>query len=191
MGTEIVRESGFDFSADGLIGFVKERYCQRGCPEDPIPVIYINRCNKLILEKANQLKDGIYLGDEPIADKKILIIDDNRAILEFMGNIFSKSKYEVILSETEKDATLKYESFRPDFVITDLHLPEGSCYTLIQSIRRIVLRYNRNPIIILVTAEESKNVETMAIKMGADFFFRKPINYDELFQKLKTISVTT
>jgi predicted ATPase/class 3 adenylate cyclase/ActR/RegA family two-component response regulator len=158
--------------------------CQKACPEDPIPVIYINRCNKLITEKKNERKNENYLSDEMEIDKKILIVDDNAAILEFMAKMFSKNRYEVVLAESEKNAILKYESFLPDVVLTDLHLPEGSGYSLIQAIRRMATRFNKNPVIVLVTAEEAHDAETMAKEMGADFFFQKPIAFDELFAKL-------
>ncbi len=159
--------------------------CQKICPEDPIPVIYINRCNKLIAEKNNERKNENYLSEETEVYKKVLIVDDNAAILEFMAKMFSKNRYEVVLAESEKNAILKYESFLPDVVLTDLHLPEGSGYSLIQTIRRTAARFNKNPVIVLVTAEEAIDAEAMAKEMGADFFFRKPIAFEELFTKLK------
>ena len=102
--------------------------------------------------------------------------------------MFSKKQYEIVLAETEKNAVFKYESFLPDVVLADLHLAEGSGYSILQSIRRIAHRYNKNPVLILTTAEESVEPET-AIKMGADFFFRKPIAFDELFDKLKNAKI--
>ena len=162
--------------------------CQKQSPEDPIPVIYINRCNKLLSNKKTERNNENYLYEDTIQTKKVLLVDDNSAILEFMAKMFSKNRYEIVLAETEKNAIFKYESFLPDIVLADLHLAEGSGYSLLQSIRRIADRYNKNPILILTTAEESVEPET-AIKMGADLFFRKPIAFDELFEKLKNTNL--
>ena len=159
--------------------------CQRICPEDPIPVIYINRCNNLLSENTDNTINSSFLGAEPAGSKKILLIDDNYAMLEYMAHIFSKNRYEVILAESEKDALVKYESFRPDFVLTDLNLEHGgNGYSLIQSIKRIGVRYNINPILILITADISQDAESKAKQMGADLFFKKPIHFDSLFEKL-------
>ncbi|MBK9498517.1 MAG: AAA family ATPase [Leptospiraceae bacterium] len=162
--------------------------CQKQCPEDPIPVIYINRCNKLLSSKKGERNNENYLYEDIVNNKKVLLVDDNTAILEFMSKMFSKKQYEIVLAETEKNALFKYESFLPDVVLVDLHLAEGSGYSILQSIRRIADRYNKNPVLILTTAEESVEPET-AIKMGADFFFRKPIAFDELFDKLKNAKI--
>lgn len=162
--------------------------CQKQCPEDPIPVIYINRCNKLLSSKKGERNNENYLYEDIVNNKKVLLVDDNTAILEFMSKMFSKKQYEIVLAETEKNAVFKYESFLPDVVLADLHLAEGSGYSILQSIRRIAHRYNKNPVLILTTAEESVEPET-AIKMGADFFFRKPIAFDELFDKLKNAKI--
>jgi predicted ATPase/class 3 adenylate cyclase len=163
-------------------------HCQKQCPEDPIPVIYINRCNKLLSSKKGERNNENYLYEDILNNKKVLIVDDNTAILEFMAKMFSKKQYEVVLAETEKNALFKYESFLPDVVLADLHLAEGNGYSLLQSIRRIALRFNKNPVLILTTAEESVEPET-AIKMGADLFFRKPIAFEELFDKLKNANI--
>ncbi|HNC01547.1 MAG TPA: hypothetical protein PLS71_25115, partial [Leptospiraceae bacterium] len=58
-------------------------------------------------------------------------------------------------------------------------------YTLIQSIRRIANSYNKNLIIVMTSADESEEIEETSRKIGADFFMKKPIAFDELFQKLK------
>jgi class 3 adenylate cyclase len=100
-------------------------HCQKQCPEDPIPVIYINRCNKLLSSKKGERNNENYLYEDIVNNKKVLLVDDNTAILEFMSKMFSKKQYEIVLAETEKNAVFKYESFLPDVVLADLHLVQS------------------------------------------------------------------
>jgi DNA-binding response OmpR family regulator len=150
-------------------------------------VIYLNRCNKLLLEKSNLSKKGIQLLDESISDKRILIVDDNRAILDLTSRMFVKKQFEVITAETMKNAILKYENFQPEFILTDLNLLDGDGYLLIQSIRKIANRYDKYPIIVLMTSDDSEELQIKSKEAGANFNVKKPIQFDDLIEKMVSL----
>ncbi|HNC01140.1 MAG TPA: adenylate/guanylate cyclase domain-containing protein, partial [Leptospiraceae bacterium] len=121
-GLNAFREENFYEAID----FFNE--CQVICPEDPIPVIYINRCSQMIRDRNSKQNKEKFALDE-IGSRKALLIDDNAAFLEITSHVFSKKGYDVLTAESEKTALLKYENFLPDIVFTDLHLSEGTSYT--------------------------------------------------------------
>lgn len=188
-----------DLYNKGLASFRDENYyeaidyfneCQVSCPEDPIPVIYLNRCNQFIREKSSKDKKEKYTLDD-IGSKKVLLVDDNAAFLEITSHIFLKKGYEVLTAESENIALFKYENFLPDIVITDVNLEDGPSYSLIQGIRRIATNYNKHLIIVVTSADDSPNAIEVALKVGGDFFFRKPIAFDDLFQRLRNAIIET
>jgi CheY-like chemotaxis protein len=181
---------GLQFFREGKIEEAREVFikCQKYCPEDPIPVIYVNRCNGYLTERKESDKSQVtsvsYKDIEEVAshERSVLIIDDNHAILQFLEFILSKKKLHIVSSDNGSEALHKYEIFKPEIVFVDYQMPGMNGLEVIEKMREFHFPYRTK--IILVTAEESKEIEAEAIRRGADGVISKPIQPRDILDKI-------
>ena len=69
--------------------------------------------------------------------KKVLAIDDDRLILEFMKELLSKEGYEVLTAEDGLSALDILKTHTPDFIFIDLIMPRIEGKKLCRIIRRM------------------------------------------------------
>ena len=67
---------------------------------------------------------------------RILIVDDNYTLAQITQLILEDEGYEVRLAGDGQEGYLAYLHFKPDVVITDLHMPEKNGLELMECIRR-------------------------------------------------------
>ena len=107
---------------------------------------------------------------------KILIIDDERTILETLKMFFLEKGYEVVTAEDGATGLDLAKKAQPDIAILDIRLPDISGFEVLTKIRKI----NRNIRVIMITAYHDMEVTVQAMKLGACEYIRKPIDVDEL-----------
>jgi len=118
--------------------------------------------------------------------KKVLVADDDPAILDVMRMMLEFEGYEV--TTTPNGATiLQMDSGLPDLLLLDIWMSGTDGRELC---RRLKLNEKtKNIPIVLVSA--SKDVEHSAREAGADDFIAKPFEMNELLQKIeKNISMS-
>jgi two-component system response regulator VicR len=116
--------------------------------------------------------------------KKILIVEDDRDILNILNDIFTAEGYEVILSATG-EATERLTEIKPDIILLDIRL-EGSrrngaaiCASLKSDWETCALP------VVLISAEA--NLQEISNDCGAGGFIRKPFDLDDLCYKIKVL----
>lgn len=124
-------------------------------------------------EKEMELEDNTDNGNE----KRLLIIEDNKDVAAYMGNIF-KEKYAVAYANNGKEGLEKASSLIPDLIITDLMMPEMDGLEVCRSIRADEA-VNHIPIIV-VTAKVTEEEQVEGLKAGADTYLTKPFNSEVL-----------
>lgn len=144
--------------------------------EDPIPVLHIKRCQDILANFA----DNPYMSEINHSDIKIMIVDDNEAILKLIEKILKKNKYKTLLCESGKDVIRKLPSFKADMFLVDLHLPDINGLDLVEKIKSEYLPHDPKPIFIITTGEESEDYLLRANEIGIRDFLRKPIDFKEL-----------
>jgi two-component system response regulator AtoC len=107
---------------------------------------------------------------------KILVIDDQNAILESLSMFFSEKGYETLTAEYGKEGLTKVQSEQPDIVISDIRLPDINGIEVLKTIRSI----NDQIFVIMITAFHDMETTIEAMKYGAYDYIHKPINIDEL-----------
>lgn len=114
---------------------------------------------------------------------KILIIDDEPAIAEFLKQGLEANMFFVeIASDGERGAFLgRTGSY--DLIILDYSLPKLAGPEVLQEIRR---EKKHIPVIMLTIKAELKNKEEM-YNLGADDYLTKPFLFDELLMKINAI----
>jgi DNA-binding NtrC family response regulator len=111
-----------------------------------------------------------------MAKKKVLIVDDEPTIRFAVRDFLEHSGYEVVDAGDRHTALLVFRESRPDAVILDYQLPDGTALDLLPLIRRI----NSSVPIIVLTAHGSIDLAVRAIKEGAEQFFTKPVELPAL-----------
>ncbi len=113
---------------------------------------------------------------------KFLVVDDSRAIQAIIRRAISNCGYEPIEVQTAIDgdqALDVMESFVPDLVITDWHMPKVSGLELLQALRQMGHTKLR---VGFVTTEKTPSMLEEAISNGAMFILHKPFNDQELVE---------
>ncbi|WP_067031749.1 response regulator [Allomuricauda sp. CP2A] len=116
---------------------------------------------------------------------KILVVDDNRQVLEQVNHILAEEGFDI--SFIPKGEFLFQRLDRQDFdlVLLDVNLPRISGYDLLQEIRKHP-KYHNLPVII-ITGEDEDTTLTKCFALGAQDYIRKPINH--LVLKVRVSSV--
>ncbi len=115
---------------------------------------------------------------------KILVVDDEQDIVEFINYNLKQAGYETATANNGDEAIRKAAIFNPDLILLDVMMPEKDGLQTIQQLRR-------NPdldstIIIFLTALSDEKSEIEGLKLGADDYIAKPIKPELLLTRLRT-----
>jgi len=106
----------------------------------------------------------------------MLVLDDDPIVLRSLTELLSIEGYHVRSAQTLAEAMELLERERFRVVMTDVRLPEGSGFDLLQRIRAL----NLSTAVIMLTGYGSIQDAVRAIKMGAFDYVTKPISDDEV-----------
>lgn len=109
--------------------------------------------------------------------ERILIVDDERGIVDMMKAYFSP-QYEVLTAYSGEEALKKAEK-QPDLILLDINMPGINGLTVCQTIREHVAC----PILFLTARIESADKIT-GFQAGADDYIVKPFDLDELAARI-------
>jgi two-component system alkaline phosphatase synthesis response regulator PhoP len=115
--------------------------------------------------------------------KKILLVDDEVDILEFLKYNLEQDNFEVLVSSNGKDA-LKKIAQNPDLIVLDIMMPEMDGFELYQQIKKNK-DYQDIPIIFL-TAKSGETDEIKGLNLGASDYIQKPISPKKLIARIKS-----
>ncbi len=107
---------------------------------------------------------------------KILIVDDEQNVCEFLGEFLQDKGYLVIKARSGSKALRYLEKNNPDLVLLDILMPGMSGLEVLKRIRKL---YPDLPVIIL-TGVKDKQVVDDIINVGPVDFIPKPIDLDVL-----------
>ncbi len=117
--------------------------------------------------------------------KKILIIDDDYNIVKKSREELLKAGYTVIAAYSGKEGIEKLKAEKPDCVLLDLVLPDGSGFKVAQDIKALP-EFKEIPIIAASLKHEEID-KHIAAKSGITVYVEKPIDYPRLLFDLKDI----
>ena len=111
-----------------------------------------------------------------LTDVKVLIVDDDRDILESMDAAFQAEGALTQCSMDGNDAVRMCREEPPDIVILDMMLPKRSGFLALEKIKGC----EDSPIVIMVTANEGKRHQAYAESLGVDRYLQKPVPLGKL-----------
>lgn len=113
---------------------------------------------------------------------KVLIIEDERRISNFLCTVLKANNYDVISAVTGNDACAVINSHCPDVIILDLGLPDMDGTEILRSVRK----WSSMPIIV-VSARSSEKDKVTALELGADDYITKPFSPSELTARIDAV----
>jgi len=117
--------------------------------------------------------------------KKILIVDDEKDILEFLGYNLRKEGYEVSEAKTGDAALQLVKNNIPDLIILDVMMPGIDGIETCQRMREMPKL--KDTLIIFLTARNEDFSQIAGLDAGADDYVSKPIKPKVLLSRIKAI----
>jgi len=107
---------------------------------------------------------------------KILLVDDETAILDTLEILFRGEGYEVSVADSGPKALAALEDEKPDIVLTDIRMPGATGLEVLAHARVV----DPEIAVILMTAQASLQSAVRAVNEGAYYYLQKPFANDEL-----------
>ena len=120
-----------------------------------------------------------------MAIRKILIVDDSPTERHVLNDMLTKAGYEVVTSDNGEDAILKAKSLKPDLILMDVVMPGLNGFQATRAISRDP--ETRAIPIILCTSKSQETDKIWGMRQGARDYIVKPVNRDELLEKIAAI----
>ena len=111
---------------------------------------------------------------------KVLIIEDEINICNFVKTILETNGYQVVYAPSAAEGKTMFLSHRPDLLILDLGLPDLDGTEVIKQVREEA----GTPIIIL-SARTNEADKVKALDLGADDYITKPFGTNELLARVR------
>ena len=111
---------------------------------------------------------------------KILIIEDEQTIANFMRAILEARDYEVMIVQSGAMASTLIASHCPDLIILDLGLPDMDGMQILKAVRQ----WSKVPIVV-VSARSHERDKVAALDAGADDYLTKPFGTEELLARIR------
>ena len=112
---------------------------------------------------------------------KILIVEDEPGISNFMAAMLMANHYDVLVARTGQQARTMIASHCPDLVILDLGLPDMDGMDILRAIRT----WSKLPVMV-VSARTHERDKVEALDAGADDYITKPFGSAELLARIRT-----
>ncbi len=116
------------------------------------------------------------------AEIKILVVDDEKSILEFLEIMLSREGYQVEIADSGAKALIQLKKSKVDVVITDISMPEMDGIQLLSKIKQA----QPDCAVIIITAHGSTGSAVEAMKLGASDYLTKPFQIDEMKLAIET-----
>jgi len=120
---------------------------------------------------------------EVMIERRLLVVDDEQAILDTLGTIFEQNGYRVVVAETVAKALQAISREPFDVLIADLNIGQpGDGFTVVSALRRT----QPEAIALILTGYPAFDSALQAIREQVDDFLVKPVHPLDLLHKVET-----
>ena len=113
---------------------------------------------------------------------KILIVDDERNIVELIRLYLEKEGYKTVCAYSGDEALALFNQHAPSLVLLDIMLPNIDGWQVCREIRK-----SANTPIIMLTAKSDTFDKVLGLELGADDYITKPFEPKELTARVKAV----
>lgn len=142
--------------------------------------------NELMGYDPGDMADAPESEDFSTATMTLMLVDDNRDLLEFVREALCSEFSNIILAESGNKAMgIIAQDKLPDIIVSDINMPDGDGYRLCKRLKSDE-KYSHIPIILL-TARGEEQSQSDSYRMGADGYMAKPFEIDTLMEMVRGI----
>jgi DNA-binding response OmpR family regulator len=113
---------------------------------------------------------------------RILIVDDEQRIINFLSSKLRASGYEVLTASNGVEALEQVQAQEPDLVVLDVLMPKMDGFETMKNLRI----FSSVPVIIL-SARGTNSDKIKGLDLGADDYLAKPFSPDELVARIEAV----
>ncbi len=113
---------------------------------------------------------------------RVLIVDDEVRIVNFLKAKLRVSGYDVITAANGLEALEQIQAQEPELIVLDLIMPKLNGFEMLKQLRT----FSSVPVIIL-SAKGANGDKIQGLTMGADDYLPKPFNPDELVARIEAV----
>jgi len=117
---------------------------------------------------------------------KLLVVDDDRTLLRFLGEYLERERYDVITADRGSKALRLFFQEKPDLVILDVMMPGMDGWEVCARIREMA----DTPIIFL-TAKTAETDKLRGFRLGVDDYITKPFSLPEMAARVSAVLART
>jgi len=117
-----------------------------------------------------------------MTNRKVLIVDDERSLLDVLGQYLQDEGFDVIRASDGLTAVELFSTRHPDLVVLDLNLPGLPGTEVLKRIRA-----ERDVPIIMLTARTDEIDRVVGLELGADDYIGKPFSPREVVARVKSV----
>lgn len=121
-------------------------------------------------------------GEESPVQKKILVADDERSIIEILAYALRREGYVVETANDGEQALTKMKQFQPDIALLDVMMPNKTGFDICREIG-----VTKQIGIILLTAKNDIVDKVLGMELGADDYITKPFDVREVLVRVKSL----
>lgn len=114
--------------------------------------------------------------------KRILVIDDEAPVREFMKKILTRAGYIIFTASDGKEAIEKLESLYVDLIILDMHMPIMNGLEVLKLIRE--KNYTNKPVL-MVSGTHDADLRIESYRLGAYDFITKPEQTEVMLKRIE------
>ena len=115
-------------------------------------------------------------------DRKVLIVDDEKNIVDIIAFNLKKEGYQVITASDGEEGVRKTFEENPDLILLDIMMPKMDGYEACRKIRE-----KKHTPIIMLTARAEEVDKVLGLEMGADDYVTKPFNMTILVLRIRKL----
>jgi DNA-binding response OmpR family regulator len=109
--------------------------------------------------------------------KKVLLVDDENALLRVFGIKLKLAGYDVVTAPSGEEALDLMNSTCPDIILLDVIMPGMDGFEVLEKVRAI------SELPVIVFSAKSENAQK-ALSLGANDFLSKPFDVDDLVKRI-------
>lgn len=116
----------------------------------------------------------------------IMIIDDDKTLLRFVGEHFEEEGFDVVTAPGGAQALRAFFETRPDLVFLDVMMPGMDGWEVCARLRELA-----DTPIVMLTAKTAEGDKLRGFRLGVDDYVTKPFSLDELSARARAILART
>ena len=117
-----------------------------------------------------------------ISPKTVLVVDDEKNIIDFVKSYLERAGFKAISAMTGRSAIEMHQKNHPDVILLDLMLPD----IMGEEVCRTIRKTSRVPIIMLTAKVEEESV-LRGLNIGADDYVTKPFSPSQLIARINAV----